>query len=71
MARPKKYGQYALTDSEVDYLTALTNIRTAEAQKVQRAKILLLSSAGMSNIKIAEKLDIIAIQSNCALRNTQ
>lgn len=58
MARPKKYGKFALTDSEIEYLTALTNTRTAEAQQVQRAKILLLSSAGMSNIKIAEKLDI-------------
>jgi transposase len=58
MARPKKYGQFVLADSEVEYLTTLTNTRTAEAQRVQRAKILLLSSAGMSNIKIAEKLDI-------------
>jgi transposase len=58
MARPKKYGGFELTDSEVEYLTTITNTRTAEAQKVQRAKILLLSFAGMSNIKIAEKLDI-------------
>lgn len=58
MARPKKYGRFELTDSEIEYLTNITNMRTAEAQKVQRAKILLLSSAGMSNIKIAEKLDI-------------
>jgi transposase len=58
MARPKKYGKFELTDSEAEYLTTLTNTRTAEAQKVQRAKILLLSSGGMSNIKIAEKLDI-------------
>jgi transposase len=47
-----------LTDEEVKYLTTITNTRTEEAQKVQRAKILLLSSAGMSNIKIAEKLDL-------------
>ena len=58
MGRPKKYGRFELTDKEVEYLTTLTNTRTAEAQKVQRAKILLLSSVGMSNIKIAEKLDI-------------
>lgn len=58
MARPKKYGSFKLTDEEVKYLTTITNTRTEEAQKVQRAKILLLSSAGMSNIKIAEKLDI-------------
>jgi DNA-binding NarL/FixJ family response regulator len=58
MARPKKYGSFKLTDKEVKYLTTISNTRTEEAQKVQRAKILLLSSAGMSNVKIAEKLDI-------------
>lgn len=58
MGRPKKYGSFELTEKEVEYLTDLTNTRTAEAQKVQRAKILLLSSVGISNIKIAEKLDI-------------
>jgi transposase len=58
MARPKKYGTFALSDEEIEYLTAVTNMRTEEAQKVQRAKILLLSSAGMSNVKIADKLDI-------------
>jgi transposase len=58
MARPKKYGQFVLPEDEVKYLTTITNTRTAEAQKVQRAKILLLSSAGMENTKIAEKLDI-------------
>lgn len=58
MARPKKYGRFELTDKEVEYLTNITNTRTEEAQRVQRAKILLLSSAGMSNVKIAEKLDI-------------
>jgi transposase len=58
MARPKKYGSFELTEEEVKFLTTITNTRTEEAQKVQRAKILLLTSAGMSNIKIAEKLDI-------------
>lgn len=58
MARPKKYGNSRLTDAEVERLTTITNTRTAEAQKVQRAKILLLSSEGMSNVSIAEKLDI-------------
>lgn len=58
MARPKKYGNSRLTDTEVERLTTITNTRTAEAQKVQRAKILLLSSEGMSNVGIAEKLDI-------------
>lgn len=58
MARPKKYGRFELTDKEVEYLTNITKTRTEEAQRVQRAKILLLSSVGMSNIKIADKLDI-------------
>lgn len=58
MARTKKYSSFKLTDEEVKCLTAITNTRTEEAQKVQRAKILLLSAAGMSNVKIAEKLDI-------------
>ncbi len=58
MARPKKYGNSKLTDTEFERLTTITNTRTAEAQKVQRAKILLLSSEGMSNVSIAEKLDI-------------
>jgi len=58
MARPKKYNSFKLTEEEIEYLTTITNIRTEEAQRVQRAKILLLSSFGMSNIKIADKLDI-------------
>jgi len=58
MARPKKYGRFELTEREIEELTTITNTRTAEAQKVQRAKILLLSAAGMSNVLIAEKLDI-------------
>jgi len=58
MARPKKYESSNLTDTEIERLTTIINTRTAEAQKVQRAKIMLLSSEGMSNISIAEKLDI-------------
>lgn len=58
MARPKKYGSSSLTEEEIERLTTIINTRTAEAQKVQRAKIILLSSEGMSNISIAEKLDI-------------
>lgn len=58
MGRAKKYGNFELTEEEVKYLTTITNTRTEEAQKVQRAKILLLSLSGMSNVKIAEKLDI-------------
>jgi transposase len=58
MARSKKYGRFELTEREIEELTTITNTRTAEAQKVQRAKTLLLSAAGMSNVLIAEKLDI-------------
>jgi len=58
MARPKKYGNNKLSDAEIETLIAITNTRTEEAQKVQRAKILLLNTDGMSNVKIAEKLDI-------------
>lgn len=58
MGRAKKYGNFELTEEEVKHLTIITNTRTEEAQKVQRAKILLLSAAGMSNVKIAEKLDM-------------
>lgn len=57
MARPKIY-QVRLSPQEVDTLTAITNTRTELAVRVQRAKILLLSSEGVSNIAIAEKLDI-------------
>lgn len=57
MARPKKYGNSKLSDAEVERLTVITNIRTAEAQKIQRAKILLLSTGGISNVNIAEKRD--------------
>lgn len=58
MGRPKKYESFELTEDDLKYLTTITNTRTEEARKVQRAKILLLSSSGMSNVKIAEKLDI-------------
>jgi len=58
MARTKKYDSTQLTDEEKVYLTTVSMTRTEEAQKVQRAKILMLSAAGMSNVMIAEKLDI-------------
>jgi transposase len=58
MGRAKKYNSLELTDEEIKNLTIITNTRTEEAQKVQRAKILLLSSSGMSNVNIAEKLDV-------------
>jgi transposase len=58
MARPKKLGKIELLDKEREFLEKLINTRTAEAQKVQRAKIILLSADGMANVDIAEKLDI-------------
>jgi len=58
MARNKKYSSSQLTEEEKAFLTTVTITRTEEAQKVQRAKILLLSSTGMTNVKIADKLDI-------------
>ena len=58
MGRSKKYGNTKLTEAEIETLITITNMRTEEAQKVQRAKILLLNADGMNNVKIAEKLDI-------------
>jgi len=48
MVRPKKYRNFRLTDAEVEHLTTINNTRTTAAQKVKRAKILLLRSKGMS-----------------------
>ena len=46
-------------DSETrEKLYALTRIRTAQAQEVQRAKILLLRADGNKEDFIADKLDI-------------
>ncbi|MCL1790509.1 MAG: IS630 family transposase [Peptococcaceae bacterium] len=53
-----KYNAKDLKEADIEKLEAITKMRTASAQMVRRAKILLLSSKGMSNIDIAAKLDI-------------
>jgi transposase len=57
MARTR-LNEVVLTDDEVNALHKVVRTRTAEARTVQRAKILLYSSEGMSDTEIAEKLDI-------------
>jgi len=57
MARPKM-NPVILTPNEVVELQKIVRTQTAKARTVQRAKILLFSSEGMSNIAIAEKLDL-------------
>ena len=47
-----------LTNEETDYLQSLTRCRTIQAQVVDRARILLYKSQGMSNSYIAEHLDV-------------
>ena len=58
MANTKRYGKMSLSEAEAEQLRRITLARTEEAQKVQRAKILLLSAGGMSNLAIAQKLDL-------------
>jgi len=57
MARPKQ-NDVKLTTDEISELQRIIRARTAEVRTVQRAKILLYSSEGMSNSAIAEKLEI-------------
>jgi hypothetical protein len=57
MARPKK-NIVILTEADIEKLQKIVRTRTAEARTVQRAKILLCSSDGMSDTATAEKLDI-------------
>lgn len=47
-----------LTVTEKDYLLALTRQRTAQARVVDRAKILLYKTEGISNSAIATRLDV-------------
>lgn len=58
MSKIRKYSSSSLNANEIEILTKIINTRTEEAQRVQRAKILLLSSSGMTNVDIADKLDI-------------
>lgn len=47
-----------LTDEEENYLQSLTRQRTIQAQVVDRAKTLLYKAEGMSNVDIADRLDL-------------
>lgn len=47
-----------LTDEDRKYLQSLTRQRTIQAQVVDRAKMLLYKSEGMSNGSIADRLDV-------------
>jgi transposase len=58
MGRPKKYNAGGLTEDERGRLKEIIGTRTASAQRVRRAKILLMSFEGVPNTAIARKLDI-------------
>jgi transposase len=58
MGRPRKFDTRGLTEDERDRLKEIVRTRTESAQKVRRAKILLMSFEGIPNTTIAEKLDI-------------
>jgi transposase len=58
MGRPTKHDTRGLTEKEKTLLNDIVKTRTESAQKVRRAKILLLNFDGLTNIEIAEKLDI-------------
>jgi len=57
MARLKK-NKIVLTEQEIEKLQKIARTLTAEARTVRRAKILLYSFEGMSDVDIAAKLDI-------------
>ena len=48
----------ALTDSEIVELETIIRQRTNQAQVVDRSKMLLYKSQGMTNGEIAERLDV-------------
>ena len=48
----------ALTDSEIIELEKIIRQRTNQAQIVDRSKMLLYKSQGMTNGEIAERLDV-------------
>jgi transposase len=58
MGRPAKYDARGLTEDERKQLKAIIKTRTESAQRVSRAKILLMSFEGTPNTAIARKLDI-------------
>lgn len=58
MGRNKKYGNLTIKDEDRNILEKMAKSQTAEYRKVQRAKILLMSADGMSNVEIASVLGI-------------
>ena len=58
MGRPTKHDARGLGEEEKAQLQEIVKKRTESAQKVRRAKILLMSADGSTNSEIAEKLDI-------------
>ena len=63
---PNTIKNILLTDEEKSYLNKLLNQSTLEIRVYQRAKILLLKSAGITNEAIADKFDIgIGVVTRC------
>ena len=58
MGRPTKHDTRGLTEDEKRLLNCIIKTRTESAQRVRRAKILLMNAEGHTNLEIAEKLDI-------------
>jgi transposase len=58
MGRPTKYDARGLAEDESKQLKEIVRTRTESAQRVRRAKILLMSFEGAPNTAIAEKLDL-------------
>lgn len=58
MGRNKKYGNITFKPEDREKLVKLANSLTSEYRKVQRAKILLLSAEGMSNVEIASSIGV-------------
>ena len=58
MGRNKKYGNIILKDGDREILEKIARSQTAEYRKVQRAKIILYSTDGMSNSEIAQTIGV-------------
>ncbi len=58
MGRAKKHGNLTIKDGDRDVLEKMAKSQTAEYRKVQRAKILLMSADGMSNVAISSALGV-------------
>lgn len=55
---PQHKNKVVLSEEEIQRLEKISRSRTSEMQLVTRAKILLYKYDGLSNAKIADKLDI-------------